>query len=68
MKPLTAKEVEEHLKMHGYIYRRTVGSHFMWVHPETGVTIPVPHHGNRALKQGTLGAIFAKAGIPKPLR
>ena len=68
MKPLTAKEVEEYLKDYGFILGRVRGSHFGWYNPENGRTAVVPHHGNRAIPQGTLISIFNGAGIPKPQR
>lgn len=68
MKPLTAKEVERHLKAAGYVYDHTDGSHFIWRNDSTGHAVPVPNHGNRPLKQGTLIAIFNACGIDKPRR
>ena len=47
---------------------RSRGSHFGWLNPVTGAAVVVPHHGNRAIPQGTLIAIFKGAGIPRPQR
>ena len=68
MKPLTAKEVEGHLLAHGYQYDHTTGSHRIWINPMTGHSVPVPMHGNRKLKQGTLIGIFNACNMPKPKR
>lgn len=68
MKPLTAREVEGYLKEAGYTFARTDGSHFIWKNAATGHAVPVPHHGNRPLRQGTLNAIFNACGIEKPQR
>ena len=65
MKPLTAREVEQLLKAHGFHHDRTCGSHHIW-EDSTGLSVPVPHHGNRPLRQGTLHSIFRLAGIPPP--
>ena len=65
MKPLTAKEVERILKTHGFRQSRVHGSHFVW-EDDSGHSVPVPHHGNRPIKQGTLHSIFRLAGIPPP--
>ena len=68
MKPLTAKEVEEYLKEAGYTFSRTEGSHFIWKTVTTGHAIPIPHHGNKPLRQGLLNSIFRACGIDKPQR
>ena len=68
MKPMTAKEVEEYLRKHGFRLDRILASHHQWVKDGWPVTISVPHHGNTVLKQGLLNGIFKDAGIPKPQR
>lgn len=68
MKPLTATEVERLLAMNGYVLDRICGSHHIWKNAERRPAVPVPHHGNRPLRQGTLNAIFSSCGIPKPQR
>jgi predicted RNA binding protein YcfA (HicA-like mRNA interferase family) len=65
MNPLTAQEVERLLKAHGFHFVKSVGSHFKWENAD-GRSVPVPHHGNRPIKQGTLHSIFRLAGIPAP--
>ena len=66
MKPLTAREVERILRRNGFELARIHGSHHIWI--RDGRAVPVPHHGNAPIKQGTLLAIFNGAGIPKPTR
>lgn len=68
MKPMTAREVEAHLRAFGFVRGHGVGSHQGWFNPTTGKSTVVPHHGNKSLPQGTLSAIFNQAGIPKPRR
>ena len=68
MKPLTAKEAEEYLRRGGYVLDHVRGSHYIWIHPQTGMSVPVPHHGNHVIPQGTLQSIFNGAGISKPQR
>ena len=68
MKPLTAKEVEAILRAHGWSLSRTTGSHFIYRNENDGRSIPIPKHGNKVLKQGTLIGIFKGAGIPRPPR
>ena len=65
MKPLTAQEVERILKAHGFRFTSSNGSHFKWT-DDSGRSVPVPHHGNRPIRQGTLHSIFRLAGIPPP--
>jgi predicted RNA binding protein YcfA (HicA-like mRNA interferase family) len=68
MKPLTPKEVERYLLSHGYTFDHARGSHRIWINEATGHSVPVPAHGNKPLKQGTLIAIFNACGIEKPQR
>lgn len=39
------------------------GKHLVMRHPESGVKIPVPFHGGRALPIGTLRAILRQASV-----
>ena len=68
MKPMTANEVERILKANGYVFARIKGSHFIWKNVENGHAVPVPHHGNSLIPQGTLNAIFRACGIEAPKR
>ncbi len=68
MKPLTAQEVEEFLKAHGFVRVFGKDSHRGLYNSSTGRKTVVPHHGNKTLPQGLLVAIFNQAGIPKPQR
>ena len=65
MRPLTAQEVERILKEHGFRLAASNGSHFKWT-DAAGRTVPVPHHGNRPIRQGTLHSIFRLAGLTPP--
>ena len=68
MKPLTARQTERCLSAHGYRYDHSTGSHHIWINDATGHSVPVPFHGSKPLKQGTLIAIFNACNIPKPRR
>ena len=68
MKPLTPKEVEGYLSRSGYAYHHSTGSHRIWKNAQTGHSVPVPSHGNRPMKQGTLLSIFRACGITPPKR
>ena len=65
MKPLNHRQVERLLKAANFWHDRTSGSHFIWTNAE-GRSVPVPHHGNQPLPQGTLLSIFRLAGLPPP--
>ena len=67
MKPLTYRQVETILREHGFRLVKSEGSHFKW-RDDQGHAVPVPHHGNKPIKQGTLLSIFHKAGITPPSR
>ena len=68
MRPLTAREVEDLLRAHGFVREYGKGSHAGWSNAATGRRTVVPHHGSRTLGQELLNAIFNQAGIPKPKR
>lgn len=57
------KEVIRVLKSLGFEERRVTGSHHIYRHKETGQIIPVPVHGNRDLKKGTLISIIRSSGL-----
>jgi predicted RNA binding protein YcfA (HicA-like mRNA interferase family) len=62
---LNGGEVCRVLEKEGFVLRRQTGSHRIYQKetPEGAVTIPVPVHGAKPLKKGTLHAILKKAGI-----
>ncbi|MBR4259283.1 MAG: type II toxin-antitoxin system HicA family toxin [Kiritimatiellae bacterium] len=53
------------LKDANFWHDRTSGSHFILENAD-GRSVPVPHHGNQPLPQGTLLSIFRLAGLPPP--
>ena len=44
-------------------YRQGKGSHELWVRDADGIVIPVPHHGGKNIKKGTVRAIIRELGI-----
>ena len=67
MKPLTPREIERYLKAGGFWLDRICGTHYIWEN-NAGRSVPVPHPGNRPVRQGTLLPICRKAGITPPSR
>ncbi len=53
------------LETHGFIYKRTKGSHRLYFNPNTNKTVIVPVHGGKDMKKGTFLAILKQAGIEK---
>lgn len=51
------------LEMKGFEQRRVTGSHHIFKHPLKGQIIPVPIHGNKELKRGTVRSILKQAEI-----
>ncbi len=62
---LSAKFLIKLLENHGYIFKRSKGSHYLFYKAENNKTIVVPVHGNKDLKLGTFLAILKQAGIDK---
>lgn len=62
---VSGKEVIKALGAEGWSVKRIRGSHHILRHPTIPDAIPVPVHGNRPLKPGTLGNILRTAGLSR---
>lgn len=62
LRPLKSREVIEVLKKLGFRERRQTGSHLILRNDQTGKIIPVPIHGSKDLKIGTLRSIIRHSG------
>lgn len=60
---LKGKEVIKALKKVGFIERRTTGSHCILKNSLTGNIVPVPLHGSKDIKRGTLFGIIKQAEL-----
>ena len=60
---LNGKETVSALLRGGFERRRNSGGHAILKHPVAGVTVPVPMHGGRDLREGTLRGIIRQAGL-----
>jgi predicted RNA binding protein YcfA (HicA-like mRNA interferase family) len=65
LRRLTAREVEDLLRRHGFRLVSQKGSHRKWRHDATGLQVIVPEHRGRILPTGTLRAILKGAEIPE---
>jgi predicted RNA binding protein YcfA (HicA-like mRNA interferase family) len=57
------KQVIAVLAKKGWYVKRIRGSHHVLRHPSIPDAIPVPVHGSRPIKRGTLSSILRAAGI-----
>ncbi len=62
---VNGKQVIAALEKEGWYVKRIRGSHHVLRHPRIPDAIPVPVHGNRQLKRGTLASILRAAGISR---
>ncbi|MDE2802367.1 MAG: type II toxin-antitoxin system HicA family toxin [Chloroflexota bacterium] len=63
---MTYAELTRKLRRLGCVFARQArGSHEIWANDKTGATSPIPRHGNRDLKPGTLLRIIRNLGITK---
>lgn len=63
--PVSGKQVVAALERNGWYVKRVRGSHHVLRHPDIPDAIPVPVHGNRQLKRGTLASIMRSAGLSR---
>jgi predicted RNA binding protein YcfA (HicA-like mRNA interferase family) len=52
------------LETHGFLLKRSKGSHHIFYNPISNITVIVPVH-NKDIKKGTFLAILKQAGIDK---
>jgi predicted RNA binding protein YcfA (HicA-like mRNA interferase family) len=62
---VTGKQLLKVLEKRGWYVQRIRGSHHILRHPRIRDAIPVPVHGNQAIKQGTLANILRTAGVSR---
>ncbi len=64
---VSGKDLSKVLEKDGFTLARQTGSHRIYqkVTDEGTITVPVPVHSNKSLKQGTLLSILRKSGITK---
>lgn len=60
---VNGKQVIAALEKKGWYVKRVRGSHHVLRHPSIPNAIPVPVHGNREIKRGTLASILRTAGL-----
>ena len=53
------------LEKHGFIFKRSKGSHQIFYNTVENITVIVPVHGSKDVKKGTFLAILKQAGIDK---
>lgn len=64
LQELSHREVTRRLrKLVFRFYRHGKGSHELWVRDVDGCVIPVPHHGGKSIRKGTVAAIIKEAKI-----
>ena len=62
---VSGKQVIKILEGQGWYVKRVRGSHHILRHPNIPDAVPVPVHGNQAIKRGTLGNILRTSGITR---
>ena len=63
---MTYRELTRRLRRLGCVFvRQARGSHEIWANDRTGATSPIPNHGSRDLRQGTLLRILRNLGISR---
>ena len=62
---VSGKQLVKVLERRGWYVKRVRGSHHILRHPEIPDAVPIPVHGNRPLKRGTLNNILKTAGLSR---
>ncbi|MBM3666927.1 MAG: type II toxin-antitoxin system HicA family toxin [Actinobacteria bacterium] len=65
MPSVSGKQLVKVLERRGWYVKRVRGSHHILRHPEIPDAVPIPVHGNRPLKRGTLSNILKTAGLSR---
>ncbi len=64
LRELSSRQVTRRLSKLGFrFYRQGKGSHELWVRDEDGRVVPVPRHGGKPIRKGTVRAIIREAGV-----
>jgi predicted RNA binding protein YcfA (HicA-like mRNA interferase family) len=59
LRGLTYRDIVKRLKKLGFrFYRQGKGSHELWVRDNDGKVIPLPKHGSKEIRRGTVRAII----------
>jgi len=59
------KHLVKLLEQHGFIFSCAKGSHQIFYNESANITVIVPVHGNKDIKNATFLAILKQAGIDK---
>lgn len=62
---VTGAQLIAALEREGWFVKRIRGSHHVLRHPSIPRAVPVPVHGSRPLKRGTLLGILRAAGLSR---
>jgi len=62
---LSAKFLVGVLEKHGFVFKRSKGSHQVYYNSATGKTVIVPMHGSKDMPKGTFYGILKQAGIDR---
>jgi predicted RNA binding protein YcfA (HicA-like mRNA interferase family) len=62
---LSPKYLIKILEQHGFVFKRSKGSHQLYYNPSSNKTVIVPVHGGKDMKKGTFLAVLRQAGIDK---
>ena len=64
LRELSSRQVTRRLRKLGFrFYRQGKGSHELWVRDDDGRVVPVPRHGGKPIRKGTVRAIIKEAGV-----
>lgn len=62
---LSPKYLIKILEQHGFVFKRSKGSHELYYNSVTNKTVIVPVHGGKDMKKGTFLAVLKQADIDK---
>lgn len=60
---LSPKHLISILNQHGFVFKRSKGSHQLYYNAVTNKTVIIPVHGGKDMKKGTFLSILKQAGI-----
>jgi predicted RNA binding protein YcfA (HicA-like mRNA interferase family) len=62
---MTYREIARIVEQDGWVWKRSKGSHRVYIHPTKYGRVIIAYHGSKDIPEGTLKSILKQAGLEK---